>query len=113
MDLSHPEGNSVNDGIEPDLCSLTYASIDDAVELVLKMGKGTMLAKLDLESAYRIVPVHLQDRLLLGMKWDGKLYIDSALPFWLTLGPKNTHGTSRHATVDYDQSGYPGCATLP
>ena len=31
LDLSDPEGNSVNDGIEPDLCSLTYASIDDAV----------------------------------------------------------------------------------
>ena len=88
LDLSHPEGNSVNDGIEPDLCSLTYTSIDDAVKLVLKMGKGTMLAKLDLESAYRVVPVHPQDRLLLGMKWDGKVYIDSALPFGLRSAPK-------------------------
>ena len=88
LDLSHPEGASVNDGIEPDLCSLKYASIDDAVEVVLKKGKGTKLAKLDLESAYRMVPVHPQDRHLLGMRWDGEVYVDSALPFGLRSAPK-------------------------
>ena len=30
--------------------------------------------KIDIKSAYRIVPVHPQDRCLLGMKWDGKVY---------------------------------------
>ena len=83
LDLSHPRGKSVNHGIEPELCSLTYASIEDAVGMVLRKGKGTNLAKLDLESAYRIVPVHPQDRHLLGMKWDGEVYLDSALPFGL------------------------------
>ena len=39
------------------------------------------MAKLDIRSAYRIVPVHPQDRHLLGMMWDGKLYVDVALPF--------------------------------
>ena len=52
LDLSHPAGNSVNDGMEPELCSLTYASIDDTVELVLKMGKEFMLATLDLLTAF-------------------------------------------------------------
>ena len=51
--------------------------------MVLRKGKGTNLAKLDLESAYRIVPVHPQDCHLLGMKWDGEMYLDSALPFGL------------------------------
>ena len=87
LDLSHPKGSSVNDGIEPDLCLLTYASIDDAVELVLRKGKGTRLAKLDLQSAYWIVPVHPQDRHLLGMKWEGEVYLDSALPFSLRSAP--------------------------
>ena len=44
--------------------------------------------KLDLESAYRIVPVHPADRLLLGMAWRGKGYIDAALPFGLRSAPK-------------------------
>ena len=88
VDLSHPKGASVNDGIEQDLCSLSYASIDDAVSMVLQKGRGTLLAKLDLESAYRIVPVHPQDRHLLGMQFDGELYVDTALPFGLRSAPK-------------------------
>ena len=28
VDLSHPDGFSLNDGIEPELCSLSYASVD-------------------------------------------------------------------------------------
>ena len=40
VDLSSPEGASVNDGINPDLCSLTYVSVDDAARLVVEAGKG-------------------------------------------------------------------------
>ena len=35
IDLSHPKGASVNDGIEPDLCTLSYASIDNATSVIL------------------------------------------------------------------------------
>ena len=49
MDLSHPKGSSVNDGIESELCSLSYASVDDAVSMILQEGQGTLLAKLDLK----------------------------------------------------------------
>ena len=53
------------------------------------MGTCTQLAKFDIESAYRIVPVHPTDRLLLGMQWEGQLYyIDTALPFGLRSAPK-------------------------
>ena len=31
VDLSHPPGASVNDGVSPSLCSLQYASVDEAV----------------------------------------------------------------------------------
>lgn len=88
VDLSHPKGASVNDGIEPELCTLTYASIDNATSVILQRGQGTLLAKLDLESAYRIMPVHPHDRHLLGMQFDGKLYVDAALPFGLRSAPK-------------------------
>ena len=72
--LSHLAGASVNDGIESELCSLTYTSVDKAVKIIAKMGVGTHLGKVDIESAYRIVPIHPDDRLLLGMVWRGKLY---------------------------------------
>ena len=67
--LSSPQGHSVNDGIDPALCSLSYTSVDDAAAEICAMGRGTLLAKLDIKNAYHIVPVHPEDRLLLGTKW--------------------------------------------
>ena len=29
LDLSYPEGRSVNDGISPEICSLSYITVDD------------------------------------------------------------------------------------
>ena len=88
VDLSHPKEKSVNDGIEEELCSLKYTSVDEAVQVILRLGSGTKMAKFDLESAYRIVPVHPEDRPLLGMAWREKVYIDTALPFGLRSAPK-------------------------
>ena len=88
VDLSSPEGRSVNDGIDPNLCSIKYASVDDAVNIIQRLGRGTLLAKLDLRDAYRIVPVHPNDRPLLGMQWRDSIYIDTALPFGLRSAPK-------------------------
>ena len=88
VDLSHPEGHSVNDGIEPDLCTLKYMSVDAAVATVLSKRVGVKLAKFDIESAYRIIPVHPNDRSLLGMVRKGQLYIDTVLPFGLRSAPK-------------------------
>ena len=88
VDLPSPEGSSVNDSIDHSLCSLQYASIDDAVATIRHMGQGTLLAKLDLQDAYRIVPVHPQDRPLLGLHWDDMILADAALPFGLRSAPK-------------------------
>lgn len=87
VDLSAPERRSVNDGISSDLCSLSYASVDDACSLIVRKGVGALLTKIDIESAYRILSVHPEDRSLLGMSWKGKLYVDSALPFGLRSAP--------------------------
>ena len=88
VDLSYPEGGSVNDGITPELCSSQYPSMDDAVKAVLALGRGTRLAKFDIQSAYWIIPVHPSDRQLLGMVWKGQLYMDAALRFGLRSASK-------------------------
>ena len=88
LDLSSPEGWSVNDGIDSDLCSLSYVSIEDAARAIVESGPGSKLAKIDIKNAYRIVPVHPEDRLLLGMVWDEGLYVDAVLPFGLRSAPK-------------------------
>ena len=88
VDLSFPPGNSINDGIRPELASLAYTSVDEAAQLVLSLGRGCQLAKLDIQSVYRLVPVHPDDRWLLGMFWHGEVYIDTVLPFGLHSAPK-------------------------
>ena len=88
LDLSHPTGYSVNDGIAKELSTLQYASVDDAARIISDLGPGTMLAKIDIAHAYRNIPVHPADRHLLGMEWEGKIYLDTALPFGLRSAPK-------------------------
>ena len=88
LDLSSPRGHSVNDGIDKELCSLKYASVEDAVQTIWSLGQGTLLAKIDIEHAYRNIPVHTDDRLLLAMQWRDNLYIDTVLPFSLRSAPK-------------------------
>ena len=41
----------------------------------------------DIESAFRLIPVHPDDYELLGMYWEGKYYYDKVLPFGLRSAP--------------------------
>ena len=61
-------------------------SADQAVKAVLEKGQGALMAKVDVRSTYRIIPVH--DLWVLGMMWDGSVYVDLALPFGLRSAPK-------------------------
>ena len=61
VDLSHPKGKSVNDGIPKHLCSLKYITLEDAVQQILTLGPGALLAKIDIKSAFRLLPVHPAD----------------------------------------------------
>ena len=55
---------------------------------MLLLGKGSLMAIMDIESAFCIVPGHPDNRPLLGMKWDTQLYINCTLPFGLRSAPK-------------------------
>ena len=88
IDLSAPKGKSVNDGIPTELCSLEYISAEEATRLAQLPGRGSLMAKPDLQSAYRMVPVHRQDQPFPGLKWKGSFYVDKALPFGLRSPPK-------------------------
>ena len=88
VDLSSPWGRSVNAAIDQDLCSLRYASLDNAIDLVRKLGRGTQMVKMDLKDAYRMVPVHPHNQHLLGISWQGSIYVDRCLPFGLHSAPK-------------------------
>jgi len=54
LDLSSPQNHSVNDGINKDWCSLSYVKVEDAAREISCLGRGAVLAKVDIKSAYQI-----------------------------------------------------------
>ena len=87
LDMSSPLGSSVNEGINPNDYPLQYIRVDDIVKMVSKFGEGALMAKFDVEAAYRNLAVHPSDRYLIGMKWRSMFYVDLALPFRLRSAP--------------------------
>lgn len=79
--LSFPEGESVNDFIDPELCTVQYTSFDEAIHMIQDMGKGCLMAKSDVKSAFRLLPIAPSDFDQLGFKFDGKYYFDKCMPF--------------------------------
>ena len=55
--LSFPEGASVNDGISQEHKTVHYQNIDCALQLIKRLGKGSLLSKGDILHAYKVVPV--------------------------------------------------------
>ncbi|KAM9326262.1 uncharacterized protein PAF06_002450 [Gastrophryne carolinensis] len=78
--LSFPRGGSVNDGIDKELSSVSYTSFDFALDMVREAGPGALMAKTDIESAFRLLPVHPDSLYLLGCFFEGGYYVDRCLP---------------------------------
>ena len=78
--LSYPEGSSVNDFIPKELSSVQYDTIYDAVNFIKHSPTPVFMAKVDIESAFRIIPLSPADRPLLGFRWKGEFYMQAVLP---------------------------------
>jgi len=87
MDLSLPKAGSVNEEISKEDCCFHYTSVNRAVEQIRKLGVGMYMAKMDIQRAYRNIPIALNDRRLLGLKWHSQVYVDKVLPFGLCSTP--------------------------
>ena len=79
-DLSSPRGNSINDFISEEDASVQYETFDTLVSLVQHYGKGCLMAKTDIEEAFRIIPIHPSDRHLLGFSFENEFFYDKCLP---------------------------------
>ena len=83
--LSWPIGESVNAGVTSDKYLgvdfvLSYPSVDNMINKVLKLGKGCEIFKVDISRAFGHVPIDPGDLDLLGLHW-GKCFLDFSLPF--------------------------------
>lgn len=79
--LSYPFGTSINDGMTDGTLYTQYDRLDSAANWIRYFGKGCYLAKLDIESAFRNLPVHPLDVPLQYIQFEGKAYADLCLVF--------------------------------
>ena len=85
IDLSYPPNHSVNAGVHKyqylgtDFV-LTLPSIDNITDEIKKLGKGSLIYKVDISRAFRHVKIDPKDYYLLGLKLE-QYYLDTYLPF--------------------------------
>ena len=93
LDLSFPNGTSVNDGIDKnyycgELVNLKYPTVDTLAERIVALRKqdpsGTILLwKRDMSRSFRQLPLCPRDISLIGMRWRNKLFFDRCMPMGL------------------------------
>ena len=82
--LSYPEESSVNDYVPAEVTTVHSAKIQHAISFVKPARSMVCMAKVDIESAFRIIPVAPKDTPLLGFCWRDKYYMDVVLPMGCT-----------------------------
>ena len=77
--LSFPSGSSVNDAIPPESTHVQYGSVEEALHIIDSF-PAPFLAKTDIASAFRMVPVRPADAAALGFRWREQAFVDMCLP---------------------------------
>ncbi|XP_067290331.1 uncharacterized protein [Pseudorasbora parva] len=91
IDLSAPHNNtqpSINSLIPLEEFSLCYHNIDQAIHLIKNAGYGAWLAKVDITSAFKVMPIHPDFWHLFGIRWRGKFFFAVRLTFGCKSSPK-------------------------
>lgn len=91
LDLSAPHNeteDSINELIDKESCSLSYVTIDQAIQLILQLGHGAQMCKADIKDAFKQVPLHKQYWPYFGFKWLGHYYFYKRLAFGCRSSPK-------------------------
>ena len=97
LNLSHPQGQSLNDNVDKlrfdnRHFSLKLVSVDDIIQEILACD-SPLIFKIDVSRAFRNLRVDPVDVLKLGISWNGSFYLHSAIAFgWM-------HGTSAYQMV--------------
>ncbi|KAJ8317028.1 hypothetical protein KUTeg_004932 [Tegillarca granosa] len=62
-------------------CSVKYISLEMALSVLASFGGGALAARLDVKSAFMLLPIHPFDFEFLGYKICNLYFIDNCLPF--------------------------------
>ena len=99
VDLSAPHDNpnnsSLNDLIDKQEYSLQYVNIDQALDIVKRLGLGSLMCKTDISDAFKLVPIHPSIWPFHAIKWEEKYYFYTRLVFGSRSSPKIFDALSR------------------
>ena len=82
--ITDPQRSGVNQQIPAQLAKVQYMKFDQVIQRCLTKGKGCHLTKMDIKSAFRIIPICPHDWSHLGSRCGGFFFIDKCLPFGLS-----------------------------
>ena len=88
MNLSHPQGSSLNDHVDKKAFdnrsfTLRFSTIDDIVTAILAT-EDPVIFKIDISRAFRNLRVDPRDALKFGLKWGNYFYLDLGIAFgWI------------------------------
>ncbi|QRV82385.1 polyprotein like [Ceratobasidium sp. AG-Ba] len=92
QDFSFPcnggEHPALNAEINPDDFQCEWGTFDEVVKIIISAPPGAQAATLDVESAYRQMPVSIVDQHNIVISWEDKLYVDHCVPF----GARSSNG---------------------
>ena len=92
VDMSAPhndvENSSLNDLIDKDQFSLNYVTIDNAINLLKKYGRNSLMCKTDISDAFKLIPIKPELWPFHGIKWNNQYYFFTRLVFGSRSSPK-------------------------
>ena len=95
----------MNDGIASEWSTVSYATADHLATVILSLGRGAYLVKADIKEAYRIIPVHPEDRWLLGMVLGREVLYRHSTAIRTPLGSQNLLSRGRRSPMDRSERG--------
>ena len=111
MDLSWPEGASINDGVDGECylgggAHIKLPTVQFMEDRILELGPGAYLYKIDLARGYRQLRVDPTDWPLLGFQHQGRFYLDMCPPFGLRTSTLFMQRTTEAISHIHGQRGY-------
>ena len=117
LDLSWPEGKSVNSKIskffyQGSEVELQFPTVDNFLKLVADKGRGCLMFKRDLRRAYRQVYQDPRDIFLTSYTWEGLTYIDRSLAMGVRTGALCCSRMTSALNFIFTRGGYSGLVYL-
>jgi len=90
LNMSNPKGKSFNDNI--DTLSVGRATMSSAKQFgkaLLRSGRGSLMSKMDMKDAYKLIPARPEDYRLQGFFWHGSIFIETQQIFGASTSVNN------------------------